>query len=291
MKALLVLSLCTFLIGCSSNTDQPSSAPPPIPIDTSWALNRTWDDGNAEVATYEATRTVYGKRRTYELTMITVKEAFNREFMTKSDSYERTDLFTVMKVNLFARIPTNVYPYHYLTSLFFPRTTPHIVEKITSSSQEWCGNTFKRVQRTDSSFGYAFDSYWDGEGAGIRTLPNDVWFEDQLFYTLRAMDFSNTRTFTMKVLPTLITNKAALDSAQTATFTVHEDRIDPSTFGTITSIPEQPCHRVDMRFNNSTIASWWFSHDALHTLLQFQHADGRMMKLTKVERNKYWAVE
>lgn len=291
MKALLVVFVTMVLMSCSSDTNQPPTSTPPLPMDTLWAMDRTWDDGMAEVATYEATRTIYGKRRTYELTMITVKEAFNREFMTKSDSYERTDLFTVMKVNLFARIQTNIYPYHYLTSIFFPRTAPHRVEKITSGSQEWCGNTFKRVQRTDSSYGYAFDSYWDGEGAGIRTLPNNVWFEDQLFYTLRSVDFSNARTFSMKVLPTIITNKAALDSAQPATFTVHEDRVDPSTLGTITTIPEQPCWRIDMRINGNTVASWWFSQDPQHKLLQFQHADGRTMKLVKVERNTYWKSE
>jgi hypothetical protein len=92
-------------------------------------------------------------------------------------------------------------------------------------------------------------------------------------------------------LPTIITNKAAIDSARSATFTVHEDRVDPSSLGTITTIPEQPCWRIDMRINGNTVASWWFSKDPQHKLLQFQHADGRTMKLVKVERNRYWAVE
>ena len=35
-----------------------------------------------------------------------------------------TDVFPVMKVNQFCRIPTDQYPYHFLTSLFFRRENP-----------------------------------------------------------------------------------------------------------------------------------------------------------------------
>lgn len=292
MKVLIIVVFAVISIGCTSSQD-PVTPPDKnaIPVDTSWALSKVWDDGKAEVAVYDAVRVVYGKRRSYELTMITVKEMFNREFNVKTDSYERKDLFSVMKVNLSARIETDVYPYHYLTSLFFPQTSPQDVYKITGSSQEWCGNTFKRIQRTDSTYGYAFDSYWDGEGAGIRTLPLNVWFEDQLFYTLRALDFSKARPFSMKVLPTIITNQATLDSVRTAAFTVSSDLIDPSSLGTNSSISEQECWRVSMKCSDGVEAQWWFSKDPQHALLQFHHSDGRTLRLKTLTRSAYWATE
>ena len=293
MKVLIVVVLAALAMGCTSSQDPGSPLDKhSLPVDTSWALSAVWDDGKAEVAVYDAVRVVYGKRRSYELTMITVKEMFNREFNVKTDSYERKDLFPVMKVNLSARIETDVYPYHYLTSLFFPRTSPHDVFKITGSSQEWCGNTFKRIQRTDSTYGYAFDSYWDGEGAGIRTLPLNVWFEDQLFYTLRALEFDKSKTsFTVKVLPTLITNKAALDSARSATFTLTTDVVDPSSLGTNSSIAEQECWRVKMKRSDGVEAQWWFSMDPQHTLLRFHHSDGRSLRLKTLARSAYWTTE
>jgi hypothetical protein len=293
MKVLMILVVAAIVFGCTSSQDPVTPLDHrSLPIDTSWSASPVWDDGKAEVAVYEAVRVVYGKRRTYEFTMITVKEMFNRAFNVKTDSYERNDLFTVMKVNLSARIDTDVYPYHYLTSMFFPRTSPHDVYKITSGSQEWCGNTFKRIQRTDSTYGYAFDSYWDNEGAGIRTLPLNVWFEDQLFYTLRALDIAKAKTpFTVRVLPTMITNRAALDTATPATFTLTSDMIDPSSLGTISSIVEQECWRVTMKRTDGVEAQWWFSKDPQHILLRFHHSDGRSLRLKTLNRSAYWTTE
>lgn len=62
-------------------------------------MRKYWEDSLAEVATYEAERTIYRKKRTFEFTQITVKEAFNLIFNVKTDDYQGTDLFSVMKLS------------------------------------------------------------------------------------------------------------------------------------------------------------------------------------------------
>ena len=134
LLALLALAGTTALSGCqekAEKAEKPRSTANAqalqrvIPhFDENWAMKKYWEDGLAEVATYDAERVVYKKKRSFEYTLITVKEEFNQEFNVKTDDYERADLFPVMKVNQFCAIPADNYPYHYLTSLFFRRDQP-----------------------------------------------------------------------------------------------------------------------------------------------------------------------
>lgn len=113
-----LLAVIGMVIGCSSRPDAKTPGPFTQYFNSGWAENKLWDDGLAEVATYAAERTIYDKKRSFEYTLITVKEDFNQEFDVKTDDYQRQDLFPVIKVNAFCRISTDNYPYHYLTSSF-----------------------------------------------------------------------------------------------------------------------------------------------------------------------------
>ena len=187
-----------------------------------WADSSYWDDGKAEVAIYSATRHIYKKERAYEATLITVAEEFNRQHNVKTDDYSRNDLFRVMKYHAFARIPTDNYPYHFSTSVFLRRENPLLLHKMTSSSQEWCGNTFKEFNHDGKSLTLQFSSYWDKEGSGSRELDHDAILEDQLGYTLRSLQFKNGLRFTAKVLSSQVSNKVGKPEYYTAGFNVAE---------------------------------------------------------------------
>ena len=73
-----------------------------------------WEQGLAEVAKYDAQRTIYGKVRSFEYTLIAVKETFNEEHRVKTDDYNRDDLYDVMKVN---KICAYSLPINYSVSL------------------------------------------------------------------------------------------------------------------------------------------------------------------------------
>ncbi len=283
-----LLSLLIACVGCTAQEVPPVEVSR-LPVNAAWAASALWDDGQAEVARYQATRVIYGKPREYEQVMITVKEDFNREFNVKTDTYDRTDLFTVMKVNLFGRIPTIAYPYHYLTSIFLPRSDAGSVHKLTMSSQEWCGNTFKAFTRTDSTLRLRYDSYWDGEGAGQRSLEVGGVFEDQLVYSLRALDVAAVHSFKLPVYPSVVTSKVGDLKPIDAGFTVSDDLVDLT--GDFSKGVSTPAWRVDMQRADGATASWWFGKEQPNVLLRFVHSDGRQWKLISVERSAYWEVE
>ncbi|RTQ52394.1 hypothetical protein EJV47_05105 [Hymenobacter gummosus] len=274
------------LTACSQPAPPAAGGPPPSSLgsierhfDRQWALSKHWDDGLAEVATYAAEREVYKKKRTYELTIITVKEDFNRAFDVKTDDYQRPDLFAVMKVNEFCQIPTDNYPYHYLTSLFFRREDPVQLHKLTSSSQEWCGNTFKALTDSATAYQYSYNSYWDGQGTGRRSLPRDIVLEDALPYTLRSLRFNDQPLFEVNVLETQQTSKAAEPKLYRAGVRVARaaDAEAP-----------RPSWRVTVELERGKANVYWFDQRYPHLLLRHTAWDGRTLLLKNERRYAYW---
>ena len=248
-------------------------------FDQEWAMRKYWEDGLAEVATYSAERTVYKKKRTFEYTQITVKEEFNQQFNVKTDDYKRTDLFPVMKINQFCQIQTDQYPYHFLTSLFFRRDQPVALYKMTTSSQEWCGNTFKTIVDDGVNFEQTYDSYWDGQGMGSRDLRRDVFLEDALSYSLRALKFEKLPSFDLVVLDLQQTNKATPPVYYQAHLT---------TSAAVAADVSTPAWRVAIKLRAGRENVYWFAKEYPNVLLRQTTWDGRSLQLKSTRRFAYW---
>lgn len=269
--------LMAALAGCASQGPEQNPKDLESFFNPKWATDQWWDDGLAEVATYTAERVIYKKKRSFDFILITVKEDFNKAYDVKTDSYERRDLFPVMKVNQFCRIPTDNYPYHFLTSLFFRRENPVLLHKLTSSSQEWCGNTFKSISRSGNRLAYAYDSYWDGQGKGKMDLDRELLFEDQLSYTLRSLKFKDGLTFPAQVAGTLQTNKAGKPDIYQASFRVSTAQAAGS-----------PVWLVRVLLAPGKQNTYWFSRKYPYVLVRQQTWDGRSLQLKEVKRYAYW---
>ncbi|GAA4022665.1 hypothetical protein GCM10022409_03050 [Hymenobacter glaciei] len=248
-------------------------------FDEQWAMRKYWEDGLAEVATYDAERTVYKKKRQFEYTLITVKEEFNQQFNVKTDDYQRTDLFPVMKVNAFCQIPTEEYPYHYLTSLFFRRDQPVALYKMTSSSQEWCGNTFKTIVDDGLSLKESYNSYWDQQGVGSRDLRRDVLLEDALPYSLRTLRFDQHLAFELVVMDLQQTSKASLPVYYNARLSTTEA---PAAEAPV------PAWRVAVQLAPDKQNVYWFAKAYPNILLRQTTWDGRNLRLKSQRRYAYW---
>ena len=248
-------------------------------FDIQWAMDTLWEDGQAEVAVYNAERIVYGEVRQFEYVQLTVKEEFNQEYKVKTDDYQRPDLFPVMKVNQFCEIPTDQYPYHFLTSLFFRRENPVGLYKLTTSSQEWCGNTFKAFQDDGLQYMQTYNSYWDGQGVGRRRLRRDVLFEDALPYTLRSLRFAALPMFKATICELQQTSKASPPAYYNAEIQVREaPSIDTP----------QPAWLVRVQLDPGKVSTYWFARKYPNVLLRQDAWDGRKLALKKVSRYAYW---
>lgn len=245
-----------------------------------WAMDKLWEDGMAEVAVYDAERVIYNRVRRFEYVQLTVKEEFNNQYHVKTDDYQRPDLFPVMKVNQFCRIETDQYPYHFLTSLFFRRENPTGLYKLTTSSQEWCGNTFKAFEDDGLQYLETYNSYWDNQGTGQRRLRRDVLFEDALPYTLRSLRFAPNSTFRATVCELQQTNKAAAPVYYDAEIKVAEDTA-------ATNLPES-AWQVRVRLTSDKENQYWFAKKYPNVLLRQATWDGRKLALKKLSRYAYW---
>jgi len=257
-------------------------------FDFKWASDKLWEDGKAEVAIYRAERNVYGKIRFFDYVYILVKETFNDEYQVKTDDYTRNDLFDVMKINKFARIETDEYPYHYLSSIFLKREDPVHLYKFTNSSQEWCGNTFKHFNRENNQYIYHYDSYWDQEGRGSRTLPPDVLYEDQLSYTLRTLDFEEGLAFDCKIIESQVTNKAPLPRIYNARIMVQKNEgklEEPDSFDMENS------WKIQVQLAAEKVNLYWIADKYPNQLLKMTAWDGRKLMLKRIYRDAYWEHE
>ncbi|UYZ64390.1 hypothetical protein [Hymenobacter weizhouensis] len=287
---ILLVGLSLGLLACSSTPENPTAKAAPAgagseltrpggPFRQQWAMDALWEDGRAEVATYQAERVIYDEPRQFEYTLITVKEEFNQQHNVKTDDYQRKDLFPVMKVNQFCRIPTDNYPYHFLTSLFFRRDQPVQLHKLTTSSQEWCGTTFKAF--TDEGLHYleTYNSYWDGQGAGQRQVRRDVLFEDALPYTLRSLQFDNKPRFAATIVELQQTSKAPAPTLYQARLRVEEAPAE--------EVP-QAAWRVTVDLAPQKRNVYWFARRYPNVLLRQTTWDGRTLFLKSVRRYAYW---
>lgn len=250
-----------------------------------WAKDKLWDDGQAEVAIYDAVRVIYNKPRYFDYVYILVKEDFNKEFRVKTDNYDREDLYQVMKVNQFADIPTDNYPYHFLTSIFYKRENPVQVHKLTNSSQEWCGNTFKLLHEKGSQFEYTFHSYWDGQGDDTRMIDAAPLLEDQLPYTLRTLQFEHGLSFSVPVYATQVNSRADVPAIYDAEFVVAELQAVDSLPG---GLPQQNTWAVTVKLNEERINQYIFTQDYPNVFIEMKAWDGRTLRLKEYRRDKYW---
>lgn len=249
-----------------------------------WGLDPVWDDGQAEVATYDAERTVYRQTRRFETVLITVKEDFTKALYVKADwPYEGKDLLTVLKLNIVSEIQTENYPYRYMTSVFIDRERPMRAVKMTMSSQEWCGNTFKEFIGWDGTPRLVFHSYFDTQGDGAYPLdlkPGDL-LEDQLPVSLRSLPFKPGLTFTTRLIESQITNRASVPKLLDATVTVIGQEAVETRMGTITS------WNVEVKAG-SLVQHYWFEQAYPNILTRFTASDGRQLVLKDRTRRKYW---
>jgi len=277
---ILFLSLCLLLVLSTARCRPEAKEPIATTVNTDWGRNTLWDDGLAEVAKYQARRVIYGKSRTFESVFITVKEDFTRKYYVKSDT-PRSDSshLPVFKLNMVSSIPTENYPYQYLTSVFVSREAPMKLLKLTNGSQEWCGNTFKLVRGWETPAQLVFHSYFDGQGDGsvaIELKTGDL-LEDQLPLSLRSLPFKTGLQLKLRILESLISNRVGpLRVAPGEISVVDQEEVNGLT-----------CWRVTVSREGLT-QTYWFSWDYPNIMTKWTSSDGREFLLKETVRRKYW---
>lgn len=140
-----------------------------------------WFQGKAEINSFDLAQFRYGEAREGEAVLIFVTEDLSGKKQVKLDDPEAAgrDAVKVLKLNKTKDFVTGIYPYHMMLSVFTPVFDPGSALKLTASSQEWCGQTFTRINRSGNDYRGQLFSYFETEGDQsfkIKALPeDDLW--------------------------------------------------------------------------------------------------------------------
>lgn len=167
-------------------------------------LPKYWYEGKAEISVYDLQQSRYGQPRRGQAVLIQVSEDFLTDEQVKNDNYRNPNSTPIIKTNLIKRFTTGLYDYSIMTSVFTPTKTQEYPrsQKVTMSSQDWCGQTFGQLNATDGeAYRLQWRSYFENEGDQDLQL-NTGWLEDELMNRLR-IDPEGVPTGRQRIVPAL----------------------------------------------------------------------------------------
>ena len=136
-----------------------------------------WFSGKAEVSSYNLNQSRYGKIRKGKGVLIFLTEDFLKKEQVKTNKKNNQSQL-ILKLNQIKKFKTGIYTYSIMNSVFTPLQSGK-VEKISSSIQEWCGNSYAQLNYK-GDFKIITHSYFEGEADRIINLKptfteNGLW--------------------------------------------------------------------------------------------------------------------
>ncbi|MCI0481476.1 MAG: hypothetical protein L0213_07800 [Candidatus Dadabacteria bacterium] len=143
-----------------------------------------WYTGKAEITSYKLEQARYGELYSGYAVLVFVTEDFSKRKHVKLDNPGNAigDAVKVLKLNKIKKFDTGIYSYSMMDSVFTPVNIdeyPNTI-KVSSSSQEWCGSTYKQLNLTDKGYKVSCFSYFEAEGnrefeLGKEILEDEIW--------------------------------------------------------------------------------------------------------------------
>lgn len=182
----LIIILCAAALLFVRHSDGTSAQP-------NWRTDPAWYNGKAEWALYDAQRVIYGTPRRYNAMIFTNKQIMDPGTTTKAADPDMPGGVEVFKHNVSEMIDTENYTYRFLTTCFM-RTDDLTAFKITASSQEDCGSTYRQYTAADGRITARQFGYFPSEGSAVASfaVTDDLVFHDALTLTLRDFPFEST---------------------------------------------------------------------------------------------------
>ncbi|MCG8404919.1 MAG: hypothetical protein MI923_06950 [Phycisphaerales bacterium] len=259
----------------------------------SFSMSSIWDDGLSEMSYYDAVDTIYGKPRHYVRVMLLNREWLNPEQRVKAErpqnvsttqsTFQRASSIPVLKLNIVEEIPTENYNYRYMVTVFLHRTSL-LPEKLSASSQEWCGTTFKQLQWRPEGLKIRGFSYFEGEADREWSLPAKpvIYPQESLFVLARAAVASD-RSLDLQLLPVMRSHHLAEPIPRRVRLDVSRDaqsvRVPLGRFGARTVTVTGHGGKETARFLVEGVPPY--------RLLRHS-APGLELSLRYVERRAYW---
>ncbi len=168
-----------FLLNISAESDHVQAKP-------NASFGDYWYKGKAELNRFELKQVRYGEIRNGDAVLVFVTEDFLPQKQVKYE-YKPSDEqpVSVLKLNFTRKFLTGIYPYSIMSSVFTP-VKPEVGKtlKVTTTVQEWCGQTFMQINHRDQKYDIQLRSYFQNESDQDLQLT-DIWLEDALWTQIR----------------------------------------------------------------------------------------------------------
>ena len=179
MKNTLVC-LFFFSLGCQS--PQPNSSSNYQDFRLSENFKTYWFDGTAEVSSYQLIQSRYNEPRNGEAVLIYVTEDFLTNTQVKANKKSKSSR-SALKLNRTKNFTTGIYPYSIMNSSFTYLDQADPLAKISTSIQEWCGQTYAQLNKKNN-LQIVSHSYFEGEADQKITLKKGLT-EDEIWHWIR----------------------------------------------------------------------------------------------------------
>ncbi len=193
---LVVLSL----VACQNQKETKQTRAINVNVNTNqW--NDYWYAGDAEISVFELEQVRYSEVHAGHSVLIFVTEDFLTDIQVKNETYQNTNSTSVLKTNILHKFPTGLYDYSLMTSVFTPvdrQTFPHTL-KVTTSAQDWCGQSYSQLNYTKNKYHYHLFSYFEGEGDQQNSISSTL-LEDELLNLIR-LDPTQIPTGEIEIIP------------------------------------------------------------------------------------------
>jgi len=279
IRLIIVLVACAILgsmLPLLAADDPPADAPL-ADFTREWRDDPVWFDGKAEIAEYEATRTIYGQQRRYTATFMTNKEHADPETKTKSAEGNGRSVF---KFHVREDIPTQKYTYHYST-MCYVGTDDLKSLKLDMGSQEDCGASFKQYVNHQGVVTWHQISYFPDEGHRKRYYepPDNYAFQDALPLVLRGYPFDKPTPLKLNLLPDQTNTRWSAFKPVAATVSHGGAEELDLPIGTLKA------HRLDVGPHR-----YWFAADPglRHVMVAYEGPNGITYRLKSLRREAYW---
>ena len=191
MRSLYIIPLLMLACACTQSTPSANDTTARL-VNFSPAnavtigLDKYWYQGKAEVTRYTLQQHRYRDLHPGEAILIQVTEDFLTDKQVKNDNYQSSNSTGVLKTNLIRRFTTGLYDYSIMTSVFTPTDANRYPQtlKATTSTQDWCGQTFMQVNWRDNQYQTQIRSYFENEADEQFAVPYAL-LEDELFNRIR----------------------------------------------------------------------------------------------------------
>jgi len=250
-----------------------------------WRTDPAWDDGKAEVCVYEATRTIYAQERRYLATAYTDKERADPASTVKVEDGGGIEVF---KHHVSEVVPTENYDYRFSTMVYL-RTEDLSPLKLSASTQDGCGASFKEIWRDGDRLRFWESVYFPGAGRreGRCELRRDTQLADALTLSLRDYPFDAPRDVALRTVPSQKdVHRVPFDPVErTVRYGGREELELP--------IGRVAAHRLELVAPDGAVAArYWFAADGsaprLHALVRYEGEPGVSYRLKSHERSAYW---